>query len=42
MKPSTINPDEMLKSMAAQAVKQHEQIRTTIRELTLRRSRCVT
>jgi hypothetical protein len=42
MKPSTINPDEMLKSMAAQAVKQHEQIRRTIRELTLRRSRCVT
>ncbi len=37
-----INPDEMLKSMAAQAVKQHEQIRTTIRDLTLRRSRCVT
>jgi hypothetical protein len=36
MKPSTINPDEMLKSMAAQAVKQHEQIRTTIRDLTLK------
>jgi hypothetical protein len=36
MNPSTINPDEMLKSMAAQAVKQHEQIRTTIRDLTLK------
>ena len=36
MNPSTINPDEMLKSMAAQAVKQHEQIRTTIRDITLR------
>ena len=33
MNPSTINPDEMLKSMAAQAVMQHEQIRTTIRDL---------
>ena len=31
----TINPDEMLKSMAAEAVKQHKQIRTTIRDLTL-------
>ena len=36
MDSSTINPDEMLKSMAAQAVKQHEQIRTTIRDLTLK------
>lgn len=36
MNPSTINPDEMLKSMAAQAVKQHEQIRTTIRDLALK------
>jgi ElaB/YqjD/DUF883 family membrane-anchored ribosome-binding protein len=36
MNPSTIDPDEMLKSMAAQAVKQHEQIRTTIRDLTLK------
>ncbi len=36
MNPSTINPDEMLKSMAAQAVTQHEQIRTTIRDLTLK------
>ena len=36
MNPSTINPDEMLKSMAAQAVKQHEQIRTTIRDITLK------
>jgi hypothetical protein len=36
MNPSTINPDEMLKSMAAEAVKQHEQIRTTIRDLTLK------
>jgi hypothetical protein len=36
MKPSTINPDEMLKSMAAQAVKQHEQVRTSIRDLTLK------
>ena len=36
MKPSTINPDEMLKSMAAQGVKQHEQVRTTIRDLTLK------
>ena len=36
MNPSTINPDEMLKSMAAQAVMQHEQIRTTIRDLTLK------
>src|SRR6478752_10774074 len=36
MNPSTIKPDEMLKSMAAQAVKQHEQIRTTIRDLTLK------
>jgi O6-methylguanine-DNA--protein-cysteine methyltransferase len=36
MNPSTISPDEMLKSMAAQAVKQHEQIRTTIRDLTLK------
>ena len=36
MSPSTIDPDEMLKSMAAQAVKQHEQIRTTIRDLTLK------
>jgi len=35
MNPS-INPDEMLKSMAAQAVMQHEQIRTTIRDLTLK------
>ena len=35
MKNPTINPDEMLKSMAAEAVKQHEQIRTTIRDLTL-------
>ena len=36
MNPSTIDPDEMLKSMASQAVKQHEQIRTTIRDLTLK------
>ena len=36
MNPSTINPDEMLKSMAAQAVKQHEQIRTSIRDITLK------
>ena len=36
MNPSTINPDEMLKSMAAEAVKLHEQIRTTIRDLTLK------
>ena len=36
MNPSRINPDEMLKSMAAEAVKQHEQIRTTIRDLTLK------
>ncbi|MGA7150208.1 MAG: DUF6781 family protein [Pseudolabrys sp.] len=36
MNPSTINPDEMLKSMAAQAVKQHEQICTTIRDITLK------
>jgi hypothetical protein len=36
MNPTTINPDEMLKSMAAQAVKQHEQIRTTVRDLTLK------
>src|SRR6188472_2047702 len=35
MKTSAINPDEMLKSMAAEAVKQHKQIRTTIRDLTL-------
>jgi len=35
MTTSTINPDEMLKSMAAEAVKQHKQIRTTIRDLTL-------
>jgi hypothetical protein len=35
MKTPTINPDEMLKSMAAEAVKQHKQIRTTIRNLTL-------
>jgi hypothetical protein len=33
--PTTINPDEMLKSMAAEAVTQHKQIRTTIRDLTL-------
>ena len=33
---STIDPDEMLKSMVAQAVKQHEQIRTTIRDITLK------
>jgi hypothetical protein len=33
--PTTINPDEMLKSMAAEAVAQHKQIRTTIRDLTL-------
>ncbi len=39
MNPSTINPDEMLKSMAAQAVKQHEQIRTTIRDITLKVNR---
>src|SRR6266566_4424500 len=35
MKTPTINPDEMLKSMAAEAVKQHKQIQTTIRDLTL-------
>jgi uncharacterized protein DUF6781 len=36
MSPSTIDPDEMLKLMAAQAVKQHEQIRMTIRDITLK------
>jgi hypothetical protein len=36
MKTPTINPDEILKSMATEAVKQHKQIRTTIRDLTLR------
>jgi len=36
MSPSTIDPDEMLKSMAAQAVKQHEQIRMSIRDITLK------
>jgi hypothetical protein len=35
MKTATINPDEMLKSMAVEAVKQHTQIRTTIRDLML-------
>ena len=35
MKTPTINPDEILKSMAAEAVKQHKQIRTTIRDPTL-------
>ena len=35
MNTPTINTDEMLKSMAAEAVKQHKQIRTTIRDLTL-------
>ena len=29
MNPTTINPDEMRKSTAAQAVKRHEQIRAT-------------
>jgi len=36
MSPSTIDPEEMLKSMAAQAVKQHEQIRMAIRDITLK------
>jgi hypothetical protein len=35
MKPPVINADEFLKSMAAEAVKQREQIRTAIRDLTL-------
>jgi hypothetical protein len=35
MKPSMINADEFLKSTAAEAVKQREQIRTAIRDLTL-------
>jgi hypothetical protein len=35
MKTPAIDPDEMLKSMATEAVKQHKQIRTTIRDLTL-------
>jgi hypothetical protein len=35
MNTPTINTDEMLKSMAAEAVKQHKQVRTTIRDLTL-------
>jgi len=34
MKTPTMNPDEMLKSMAAEAVKQHKQIRTTSRDRT--------
>jgi hypothetical protein len=36
MKAQMIDPDEMLKSMAAEAVKQHTQIRTAIRDLTLK------
>src|SRR5438046_9387153 len=35
MKTSAMKPEEMRKSMAAEAVKQHKQIRTTIRDLTL-------
>ena len=35
MKPPVINADEFLKSTAAEAVKQREQIRTAIRDLTL-------
>jgi O6-methylguanine-DNA--protein-cysteine methyltransferase len=35
MKAPGINADEFLKSMAAEAVKQHEQIRTAVRDLTL-------
>ena len=35
MKTLGINADEFLKSMAAEAVKQREQIRTAIRDLTL-------
>jgi hypothetical protein len=35
MKPPVIDADEFLKSMAAEAVKQREQIRTAIRDLTL-------
>ena len=35
MKTPEINADEFLKSMAAEAVKQHEQIRSAIRDLTL-------
>jgi hypothetical protein len=35
MKPPVFNADEFLKSMAAEAVKQREQIRTAIRDLTL-------
>jgi Family of unknown function (DUF6781) len=35
MKTPGINADEFLKSMAAEAVKQREQIRTAIRDLTL-------
>jgi hypothetical protein len=35
MKPPGINADEFLKSMAAEAVKQRERIRTAIRDLTL-------
>src|SRR6478735_11080154 len=35
MKPPVINADEFLKSMAAEAVKQREQIRTAVRDLTL-------
>src|ERR1700694_5336900 len=35
MNTPTINTDEMLRSIAAEAVKQHKRIRTTIRDLTL-------
>ena len=35
MKPPVINADEFLKSTAAEAVKQREQIRTAIRDITL-------
>ena len=35
MKPPVINADEFLKSMAAEAVKHREQVRTAIRDLTL-------
>jgi O6-methylguanine-DNA--protein-cysteine methyltransferase len=35
MKPPTITADEFLKSMATEAVKQHKQVRSAIRDLTL-------
>jgi hypothetical protein len=41
MKPPVINADEFLKSMAAEAVKQREQIRTGLFAISrLRRYRC--